>query len=1844
MALKVADRVKETSTTTGTGAIALDGADSNFVTFSSFLSDGDTTYYAIVDHNNTEYEIGIGTYNATPNTLTRTTILDSSNSGAAVNLAAGQKDVFVTYPAEKSVYLDASGTLTFSNGTDITLESGSTINVGASGVDAYIFSYSPAPVFGLSFNAPSGTYDFKDGTGSAILAIPANAGNETDFTYSGNTIFTDGYHPNADKWTTARSISLTGNIGGSVSLDGSANVSIATSVVPTANDSFTGTYSITWHSGTTLYTSSWLQIDGLNDRLIVPQVNAGVRIDAPIFYDSGNTSYYLDPASTSSLNVLNVDGLTVDGSATITGNGTTNQLVVNNNSAGSAVSPQYADIEFNGYSTSTRARIRGVDRASNFIYGGLILQTASDGTTQVDRLFIEGNGDISFYNTAGTSQSFFWDASAERLGLGTSSPAAKLHIESTGTVLPRVTSSDGSGDAGFRFYSGTSYKGQIGWDQGVDAIGIYSAGSSTVPGILINSSGNVGIGTTNPSTKFEIYNAGFSSAQISGDSTSETQLRFSGNTAARISNLSNTALIFSTNAAERMRIDSSGNVGIGDSAPTEKLVVSRLGNNWAGVAPPAITTAFFHSGTTNDGSGAAITLAGGDTAPNAIYFSNESDNDVGAIIYSNNDDSMQFRVSGTERMRIDSSGSVTANVDFRAPIFYDSNDTTYYVNPASTSLLNTLVVAGDLNVGLGNDTNWITMDVADGSTERGGISIGESGKWGSASMHMYYTGDGYFHMGMGAMSASTHAANRAMRFYYLDNDVLFLGSATSNSSFSAPIFYDSADTSYYVDPAGSSRLNILDFSGSSNLTGSSQYIQFNSTATSGGFKMHDSSDTLKGYFYFDPSGIGVLIGGTWGLKVDYSGNNFATTSSRAPIFYDSDNTAYYLNPASTSDVNILNYNRLDGPATSSRDKIRVYSSSSYAIGMQSAVTYGGLNDWAMTFQFSNESDRGFWWGHEGHTTAQGAMSLTTAGHLFVGSRVDAPIFYDSDNTAYYTNPASTSSLNSINMTGWLTYNDGERNANNAVWYPNVQTRAVRWFFALASSVGSGGNYAGVMHFSPWSGTTSSTGDASYQLAFGSTAVNGGGVPQLRIRKGIDTTWNSFYNIHHDGYADMYATSSFRAPIFYDSNDTSYYVDPASLTNLKALRVNNATNTGVTEIGTIGNDSANGYTRGSIVMSRNANQITWDTATNLWTYDGGGSTDFSLITSAINEGLSFFVGSGVTTPTTYTHTDFKDNFLHLNITSSGNATFFTDVRAPIFYDSDDTAFYVNPAGTNSRIRASFIGANEAYLYESATNAMAIRTGASGAYKYFTFGADGTFNALGGRVTAATDMRAPIFYDSDNTSYYWNPNYNSGHRLNTVSGYLIAGPQNTSYCHFSTDRGSFYFDKTVTFDGDGIRMYDTAADVRSYIFYDQNDSSYYVDPNLTSVLNDLTVNGLIYGNGSQAQRLNLEARGQHTEATLPSGWGDYVRTWEFVETGDWSFSYGYVDNINMYSNSASWQFFYAYTNDATTPIRFRNATYSSDAWFGWREIVDTGGSAQTKSGSLRSSDDMRAPLFYDIDNTAYYVNAAGNSFFHEIRIDDILRHNGDTDTYFQFHAADQARIVTGGAERFEVNNTYVMANDQFRTPLIYDLNNTAYYVDPNGTSVLSTLNMVGIVTTRENTSAFTSANDTTLSVRGNTSYGAVMSFHRPDAYAVNFGLDTDNKIKIGGWSMGSVAYPVIHTGNYDSELSGGSISTATNGGGVNYVYASAGGTPTRGDCAVHVYHQWSANLSLTLTHSSWQRGDMVVIKNSQGINITVTATRIYLPDGSYDTSVTFNGVVGSFTLIKYNTTNGYWMVGP
>lgn len=159
MALKVADRVKESTTTSGTGNITLGGAQNGFVTFSSVLSNGDTTYYTISDGNN--WEVGLGTYNSSGNTLTRTdaNVLQSTNSDNRISLSGSAADVFITLPADKAVFLNTSGDLvvgtqTFLNATSQRFSylvssstqttftgadaAGSTLNFTGSLIDVYL--------------------------------------------------------------------------------------------------------------------------------------------------------------------------------------------------------------------------------------------------------------------------------------------------------------------------------------------------------------------------------------------------------------------------------------------------------------------------------------------------------------------------------------------------------------------------------------------------------------------------------------------------------------------------------------------------------------------------------------------------------------------------------------------------------------------------------------------------------------------------------------------------------------------------------------------------------------------------------------------------------------------------------------------------------------------------------------------------------------------------------------------------------------------------------------------------------------------------------------------------------------------------------------------------------------------------------------------------------------------------------------------------------------------------------------------------------------------------------------------------------------------------------------------------------------------------------------------------------------------------------------------------------------------------------------------------------------------------------------------------------------------------
>jgi hypothetical protein len=147
MAFVLADRVRETTTTTGTGSVTLAGAVTGFQTFAA-IGNANITYYTIAGQGTSEWEVGIGTYTSSGTTLSRDTVLASSNSGSLVNFSAGTKDVFCDYPAGRAViggmgYIENAATITTS----------STINTGNNAISGGPVTISA----GVSVTVPSGS-------------------------------------------------------------------------------------------------------------------------------------------------------------------------------------------------------------------------------------------------------------------------------------------------------------------------------------------------------------------------------------------------------------------------------------------------------------------------------------------------------------------------------------------------------------------------------------------------------------------------------------------------------------------------------------------------------------------------------------------------------------------------------------------------------------------------------------------------------------------------------------------------------------------------------------------------------------------------------------------------------------------------------------------------------------------------------------------------------------------------------------------------------------------------------------------------------------------------------------------------------------------------------------------------------------------------------------------------------------------------------------------------------------------------------------------------------------------------------------------------------------------------------------------------------------------------------------------------------------------------------------------------------------------------------------------------------------------------------------------------------
>lgn len=231
MSLVVKDRIKETSTTAGTGAITLNGAEFGFQSF-SVVGNGNTTYYAIVDSMSGAWEVGIGTYTSSGSTLSRDTVLESSNSGSLVSFSSNSKDVFVTYPAEKSFGLDQI--LSIANGgTNASTAQTARANL----LPAY--AGNAGKVLAVNTGATDVEYISVGGTGT-VTSVDLSAG--TGISVSGGPI------------TSSGSITVTNTAPDQVvSLTGAGTTSI-TGTYPnftiTSNDQYVGTVTSVGGTGT----------------------------------------------------------------------------------------------------------------------------------------------------------------------------------------------------------------------------------------------------------------------------------------------------------------------------------------------------------------------------------------------------------------------------------------------------------------------------------------------------------------------------------------------------------------------------------------------------------------------------------------------------------------------------------------------------------------------------------------------------------------------------------------------------------------------------------------------------------------------------------------------------------------------------------------------------------------------------------------------------------------------------------------------------------------------------------------------------------------------------------------------------------------------------------------------------------------------------------------------------------------------------------------------------------------------------------------------------------------------------------------------------------------------------------------------------------------------------------------------------------------------------------------------------------------------------------------------------------------------------------------------------------
>jgi hypothetical protein len=745
--------------------------------------------------------------------------------------------------------------------------------------------------------------------------------------------------------------------------------------------------------------------------------------------------------------------------------------------------------------------------------------------------------------------------------------------------------------------------------------------------------------------------------------------------------------------------------------------------------------------------------------------------------------------------------------------------------------------------------------------------------------------------------------------------------------------------------------------------------------------------------------------------LDVAGIIYTNTSSRAPVFYDSDNTGYYMDPSSSGNVQgNWEFSATNNSSTTySEAAIELRESNQGGSGAylppRLAFHWGGV----VASQIGIESDGRIKIINNPGTSYENFIANITYG----SASVRGPIFYDSDNTGYYVDPASTSSLNNVNANGQLTggYSVGRPSSlNGSNWAARIGANDV---YLVMNSLDGTASYASAIQ------SMRTSDSASFPLFLN---PNGGNV-------GINTPTAASAQLHVRASSPSGVGGVPSGVTMISDSSTDNYL----------LFRNGADN------GTYGGIAFQDNNIGGYVMFGNAG----GGGDQLWIAGyGGGSLQYGTA-SSINPAAR-------TTTAYWNSTGFT--------VSSGS------FYAPIFFDTQDTAYYVDPNGYSRTLFNSVYVGNEAPgAANSSSDGLVLRgnynsnTWAHKFHKYdngsgvplylsTTVGAgawsarQGWGNGLNytsqvfGSFAADDALYSPIFYDKDNTGYYLNPN-----GVSQVSG---------SYFYFGS-HGQIYDDGNFHIDGRGSPVWINSLSneavflnaqtsgytvmgnsARSPIFYDYNDTSYYVDPNSTGNSVYCAGTGFFGGSGGNDKGIGLNSG---------SGASDYSRI-RFYENGS--------NTQTIHCFSAAWQGT-SFLGGSAGAI---NITGTNGVTFGaWPtpDVAIASGGGMYVRGNIY----MAYSTTYSF-GTNYWAGTGGYPGY---------QYAGGNTRFGFSGTAGYVDVYTdgnyyGGIDLYGANRLVPLfdANQgggALYSSIVYDTNNTAYNCDPASRSALNQATFAG-----------------------------------------------------------------------------------------------------------------------------------------------------------------------------------------